>query len=140
MAGYADFGYGYGYRPPPQQRFNQPGAYGYRPQIGVTDPFAGWKPSEYEFDYYNNNSNAVIGRYLGANQVMGPQGVAPTMRAFLENYLPDAYKEYTGWNADNPEQSFADYLGMQDLTGAYEMTNPGARGLRAGYRTRYLKR
>jgi hypothetical protein len=130
MPGYANFGYGY--------RANQPGAYGYRPQARFAAPVFGG--SEYEFDYWNQNPQAVIGQYLGANQVSGPQGVAPDMRSFLENYLPGAYKEYTGWNAANPEKSFADYLGMQDLTNQYEMTNPGARSLRAGYRTRYLKR
>lgn len=133
----AAYDFGYGYRPPAQPRTG----YGYRPQARFANPFANanWGDEGY-FDYFQQNPQAAIGQYLGANQVSGPQGVAPDMRSFLENYLPGAYKEYTGWNAANPEKNFAQYLDMQDITNQYEMTNPGARSLRAGYRTRFLKR
>jgi hypothetical protein len=135
-----DFGFGYNGQPAVSAPRGGPGAYGYRPQYGVTNPFSGWNPNEYEWDYYNQNPQAVIGQYLGANQVTGPLGVAQNFRQFLEGWLPDAYQQYTGWNASNPETSFADYLSTQDPMNQYEMTNPGAKGLRAGYRTRFLRR
>jgi hypothetical protein len=135
-----DFGYGYQQPRERMPRQGGPGSYGYAPQYGYQNPFASWRPDESMWNYYNQNPEAVIGQYLGANQVSGPQGVAQNFRTFLEGWLPDAYKQYTGWNADNPETSFADYLGTQDPMNAFEMTNPSARGLRATYRTRFLRR
>jgi hypothetical protein len=117
-----------------------PGAYGYRPGARYSNPFTGWNPSEVEFDYYANNPQAVFGRYLASNEVSGPQGVAPTMRAFLEGWLPDAYQQYQGAIPNNPSMGFPEYLSGLSPLNAYEMTNPYARNLRAGFRTRYLRR
>lgn len=136
----AAYDFGYGYQPVNAGPRGGPGSYGYRPQYGYTNPFAGWRPDEAMWNYYNANPNAVIGQYLGANQVSGPQGVAQNFRQFLEGWLPDAYQQYTGENAYAPETSFADWLGTQDPLNAFEMTNPNARTLRAGYRTRFLRR
>ena len=129
-----DFGYG------TQRAQGGPGSYGYRPQFGVRNPFQGWDPSEVEWSYYDDNPQAVFGRYLNANQVGGPEGSAPDFRRFLENWLPDVYKEYEGIRPQMPETGFADWLGGQSPLNAYEMTNPYAKNLRAGYRTRYLRR
>lgn len=136
----AAYDFGYGYSSQPQPRAGGPGAYGYRPQYGYQNPFAAWRPSEVEWDYYDQNPQAVFGAYLNANPVGGPEGAAPDFRRFLEGWLPDVYREYEGIRPQMPETGFADWLGGQDPINAYELTNPYAKGLRAGYRTRYLRR
>jgi hypothetical protein len=129
MAAY-DFGYG-------AQARGGPGAYGYRPNLYVSNPFAGWNPSELDFDYYQNNPTAVAAKWLSAN----PAGQQPaSLRAFLQQWMPQAYQQYQAQVPQNPELGYADWLGRQDMVGEYEKTNPSAQGLRAGYRTRYLTR
>lgn len=115
--------------------------YGVRPAYpgfqAAPNPFTGL--NDVQREYYRGNPTAAFSRFLADYPV---QNVGTAYRGFLEQAMPDLYRDYQGVVAYNPELDFHDYLAQRAPTmqGAYEATNPYRRGVAGAYRTRHIRR
>jgi hypothetical protein len=112
----------------------------YAPSYGAArNPWAGKQLNDAQKVMFEKPQTAFA-TYLTGYNTSGQNAVSPNFRSFVESWLPQMYQGYEGQQWLNPDLSFVDYMGDQDPSDAYQLSNPNQRGMRAYRGTRYLSR